>query len=169
MSTSFTEVRGLTLVELMIVVAVIGILATIAIPQYQTYVFKSQVQRVTAEAGALKPAIDICILSGKLNIGDPATSGNCDPQATGSNLQATAGNAAPTVAATWTTAGTGVPQVRLSATAPSTIVATFGNGAGAPLKTPTAATISWSRTTDGSWSCKAADIDAKYASSACPP
>lgn len=163
-----SKTRGFTLVEVMIVVAIIGALAAIAIPQYQTYVFKSQVRRVIGEAGALKPAIEICMLSGKLNVGDPAAPGNCDPQATGSNLQATAGNAAPTVAATWTAAGTGVPEVILSATAPSTIVATFGNVAGTPLKTSIAGTITWSRFTDGSWSCKAANIDARYASLECP-
>jgi type IV pilus assembly protein PilA len=161
--------RGFTLIELMVAVAIVGILAAIAIPQYQTHVFRSQVQRVVGESGAIKPAVEVCLANGKTKTGDPSLSAeNCDPQATGSNLQATAGNAAPTIATTWSMVGSGVPQVTLSSTVPSVIVATFGNLAGAPLQGATAGTITWSRDLNGSWSCKASNIDAKYVSAACP-
>ncbi|WP_354370789.1 pilin [Variovorax paradoxus] len=168
MSASNTEVRGFTLIELMVVVAIVGILAAIAIPQYQTFVYKSQVQRVVGESGALKTALETCLSSGRFNVGNPATAGNCDPQASGSSLQATAGNAAPTVADPWVSAGTGVPQVAMSATTPSTIVATFGNLAGGPLQGTPAGTVTWERDLRGSWSCRVANIDPKYVSSACP-
>lgn len=157
--------KGFTLIELMIVVAIIGILAAIAIPQYQTYVAKSQVQRVVSESGSLKTAIETCLLDGKTAVGDPATAGNCDPQATGSNLQAGGGNAAPTIATLPT--GTDVPKVVLSSTAASTIVATFGNSAATTLKAGPG-TITWSRALDGTWTCQAKSVDAKYVTSACP-
>src|SRR5690554_8094785 len=56
--------KGFTLIELMIVVAIIGILAAVAIPQYQNYISKSQVSRVMGETGALRTAIESCMMNG---------------------------------------------------------------------------------------------------------
>ncbi|MDA0380624.1 pilin [Vibrio owensii] len=50
--------QGFTLIELMIVVAVIGVLAAIAIPQYQTYVKKGAAGAAYATATALKTNVE---------------------------------------------------------------------------------------------------------------
>ncbi|WP_093076285.1 pilin [Variovorax sp. OV084] len=160
---------GFTLIELMIVVAIIGILAAIAIPQYQTYIAKSQVTRVMGEAGALKTAVETCMLEGRtgsvssnIPTGTAQAADECNLQATASSIQDGAKQGSGVAAAT----GTGYPQATLSTTAPVTIIATFGNGAAAALKTAGTNTLTWTRSIEGTWKCTAT-VDAKYRAAAC--
>ena len=156
-----TAQKGFTLIELMIVVAIIGILAAIAIPQYQNYITKSQVSRVMGETGAIKTAVEDCVNSGKVT-GTPSSATVCDVGdlgLTGSNLLG-AGITLP--AAT----GTAAPTVEILATGAATIVGKFGNNASATLKNGTPKTLTWSRSTEGTWTCSTT-AEAKHTPAGC--
>lgn len=83
-----TVQKGFTLIELMIVVAIIGILAAIAVPAYQNYTIKSRFTEVVLATSPFKIGVEECFQSGSALTACDAGS-NGVPAAAGASGQVT--------------------------------------------------------------------------------
>lgn len=117
--------KGFTLIELMIVVAIIGILAAVAIPAYSNYTKKAKFTEVVQATQAIKTAIEVCLSD---NGGDVT---QCGAGSNGVPADITAGGNAKYVSTVQTVVGaTATPTLANGTAAVMKVTATakVGNG-----------------------------------------
>ena len=154
-----TMQKGFTLIELMIVVAIIGILAAIAIPAYQDYITRGQVSEAVTLGGGLKSPL-----------AEYGADKNAWPTLVGPTATAGSGQLNATLIGKYSTVTTSV-----ASTYPAgqiTVTMTTGKASGSGLTYTTAnggSTWACGNTTVDGAAGSGTTIPAKYLPNACKP